>query len=162
MRLHCQPAQAILLCATQFQQENELLFDHMSTLVDEVRQIEGKVVEISHLQEIFSEKVLQQVVCAPYVTQVLNCTAMVKIMSFYLNLLPLQSYQLDGIQLMTVTSTDNVKEGNEKIREVSDMCTSCLFACSEIAIVCRLSGTREVFGGGFFSSSLCVPSLSFS
>jgi len=33
----------------------------MNSLVDEVRQIEGRVVEISRLQEIFSEKVLQQV-----------------------------------------------------------------------------------------------------
>ncbi|CAB1315444.1 unnamed protein product [Coregonus sp. 'balchen'] len=32
----------------------------MSNLVDEVRQIEGKVVEISRLQEIFAEKVLMQ------------------------------------------------------------------------------------------------------
>ena len=33
----------------------------MTSLVDEVRRIEGKVVEISHLQEIFAEKVLEQV-----------------------------------------------------------------------------------------------------
>jgi len=37
------------------------LFDQMSSLVDEVRQIEGKVIEISRLQEVFAEKVLQQV-----------------------------------------------------------------------------------------------------
>ncbi len=30
-------------------------------MVDEVRQIEGKVLEISRLQEIFTEKVLEQV-----------------------------------------------------------------------------------------------------
>ena len=30
-------------------------------MVDEVRQIEGKVIEISKLQELFSDKVLQQV-----------------------------------------------------------------------------------------------------
>ncbi len=37
------------------------MFAEMSTLVDEVRQIEGKVIEISKLQEIFAEKVLVQV-----------------------------------------------------------------------------------------------------
>ena len=45
----------------QFAQENEQMFAEMSTLVDEVRQIEGKVIEISKLQEIFAEKVLSQV-----------------------------------------------------------------------------------------------------
>lgn len=38
-----------------------MLLNDMSTLVDEVRQIEGKVVEISRLQEVFAEKVLEQV-----------------------------------------------------------------------------------------------------
>ena len=33
----------------------------MNSLVDEVRQIEGKVLEISRLQEIFTENVLSQV-----------------------------------------------------------------------------------------------------
>ena len=33
----------------------------MNSMVDEVRQIEGKVLEISRLQEIFTEKVLVQV-----------------------------------------------------------------------------------------------------
>lgn len=37
------------------------MVDHMNSLVDEVRQIEGKVLAISKLQETFTEKVLQQV-----------------------------------------------------------------------------------------------------
>ena len=45
----------------QFEQENEHLFSEMNSMVDEVRQIEGKVLEISRLQEIFTEKVLIQV-----------------------------------------------------------------------------------------------------
>ncbi len=45
----------------QFSQENEVMFAEMSTLVDEVRQVEGKVIEISRLQEIFAEKILAQV-----------------------------------------------------------------------------------------------------
>lgn len=44
-----------------FEQENQRLIGEMNSLFDEVRQIEGKVVEISRLQEIFTEKVLQQV-----------------------------------------------------------------------------------------------------
>lgn len=43
-----------------FEMENKKLFAEMNSLVDEVRQIEGRVVEISQLQEIFSEKVLHQ------------------------------------------------------------------------------------------------------
>uniref|UniRef100_A0A665T9E6 Syntaxin-18 n=1 Tax=Echeneis naucrates TaxID=173247 RepID=A0A665T9E6_ECHNA len=52
-----------------------------------VRQIEGKVVEISRLQEIFAEKVLQQ------------------------------ETEIDSIHQLVVGATENVKEGNEDIRE---------------------------------------------
>ncbi|KAG8453491.1 hypothetical protein GDO86_000209 [Hymenochirus boettgeri] len=45
-----------------FEQENQRLIGEMNSLFDEVRQIEGKVVEISRLQEIFSEKVLAQLI----------------------------------------------------------------------------------------------------
>ena len=45
----------------QFERENEQLFTEMNSMVDEVRQIEGKVLEISRLQEIFTENVLSQV-----------------------------------------------------------------------------------------------------
>ena len=41
--------------------ENEQLFSKMTSMVDEVREIQGKVLEIFRLQEIFSEKVLVQV-----------------------------------------------------------------------------------------------------
>ena len=47
--------------SSQFEQENEQIFAEMNTLVDEVRQIEGKVIEISKLQEIFADKILVQV-----------------------------------------------------------------------------------------------------
>ncbi|XP_061545045.1 syntaxin-18 isoform X1 [Phycodurus eques] len=70
-----------------FEQENQRLISEMSNLVDEVRQIEGKVVEISRLQEIFSEKVLQQ------------------------------ETEIDNIHQLVVGATENVKEGNEDIRE---------------------------------------------
>ncbi|KAG7229736.1 hypothetical protein INR49_012532 [Caranx melampygus] len=70
-----------------FEQENQRLVSEMNNLVDEVRQIEGKVVEISRLQEIFAEKVLQQ------------------------------ETEIDSIHQLVVGATENVKEGNEDIRE---------------------------------------------
>uniref|UniRef100_A0A673B9H5 Syntaxin-18 n=1 Tax=Sphaeramia orbicularis TaxID=375764 RepID=A0A673B9H5_9TELE len=70
-----------------FEQENQRLVSEMNNLVDEVRQIEGKVVEISRLQEIFAEKVLQQ------------------------------ETEIDNIHQLVVGATENVKEGNEDIRE---------------------------------------------
>ncbi|KAG8007497.1 Syntaxin-18, partial [Nibea albiflora] len=73
-----------------FEQENQRLVSEMNSLVDEVRQIEGKVVEISRLQEIFAEKVLQQ------------------------------ETEIDNIHQLVVGATENVKEGNEDIREVKN------------------------------------------
>uniref|UniRef100_A0A671KU79 Syntaxin-18 n=1 Tax=Sinocyclocheilus anshuiensis TaxID=1608454 RepID=A0A671KU79_9TELE len=70
-----------------FEQENQRLVGEMNSLLDEVRQIEGKVVEISRLQEIFSEKVLHQ------------------------------ETEIDSIHQLVVGATENVKEGNEDIRE---------------------------------------------
>ncbi|KAI7801478.1 putative syntaxin-18 [Triplophysa rosa] len=70
-----------------FEQENQRLVGEMNSLLDEVRHIEGKVVEISRLQEIFTEKVLQQ------------------------------DTEIDSIHQLVVGATENVKEGNEDIRE---------------------------------------------
>ncbi|XP_053370057.1 syntaxin-18 isoform X3 [Clarias gariepinus] len=70
-----------------FEQENQRLVSEMNSLVDEVRHIEGKVVEISRLQEIFAEKVLHQ------------------------------ETEIDNIHQLVVGATENVKEGNEDIRE---------------------------------------------
>lgn len=70
-----------------FEQENQRLVSEMNSLVDEVRQIEGKVVEISRLQEIFAEKVLHQ------------------------------ETEINSIHQLVVGATENVKEGNEDIRE---------------------------------------------
>ncbi|XP_031798735.1 syntaxin-18 isoform X2 [Sarcophilus harrisii] len=72
-----------------FEQENQRLVGEMNSLFDEVRQIEGKVVEISRLQEIFTEKVLQQ------------------------------ETEIDSIHQLVVGATENIKEGNEDIRETS-------------------------------------------
>ncbi|XP_038601810.1 syntaxin-18 [Tachyglossus aculeatus] len=70
-----------------FEQENQRLVGEMNSLFDEVRQIEGKVVEISRLQEIFTEKVMQQ------------------------------ETEIDTLHQLVVGATENIKEGNEDIRE---------------------------------------------
>uniref|UniRef100_A0A8C4PX34 Syntaxin-18 n=1 Tax=Eptatretus burgeri TaxID=7764 RepID=A0A8C4PX34_EPTBU len=71
-----------------FEEENQRIFNEMNSLMTEVRQIEGKVVEISKLQEIFTEKVLEQ------------------------------EKTIEGVHGLVVGSTENIKEGNEEIREV--------------------------------------------
>ncbi|KAJ8025572.1 Syntaxin-18 [Holothuria leucospilota] len=70
-----------------FEQENRSLFNEMTNLVDEVRQIEGKVVEITKLQEVFAEKVLTQ------------------------------SAEIDRIGDTAVKVTENIKQGNEDVRQ---------------------------------------------
>lgn len=70
-----------------FHRENDRLLEEMSSLMGEVRQIEGKVVEISRLQEIFTDKVLQQ------------------------------ERDIDLVHSVVVGTTENIKEGNEEIRE---------------------------------------------
>ncbi|XP_077870349.1 syntaxin-18-like isoform X2 [Saccoglossus kowalevskii] len=70
-----------------FEQENQMLFNEMNSLVDEVKQIEGKVVEIAKLQEVFADKVLQQ------------------------------EKDIYTIETKVVETTENIKEGNEEIRE---------------------------------------------
>ncbi|CAI8058097.1 Syntaxin-18 [Geodia barretti] len=71
---------------TEFAEENEQLLEHVTTMVDEVRQIEGRVIEISKLQGLFSQKVLQQ------------------------------AEQLESISRTTVEAAENVSEGNEQIK----------------------------------------------
>lgn len=70
-----------------FEEENQRLYEDMNTLVDEVREIEGKVVEIGRLQEILSEKVLQQ------------------------------DHDINRISDTVMGTTENIKEGNEELRE---------------------------------------------
>lgn len=70
-----------------FELENEFLYNELNTLSDEVKQIENKVVHISELQELFTEKVLQQ------------------------------EQDIERIATTVAMSTDNVKDANEQIRE---------------------------------------------
>ncbi|CAC5396004.1 STX18 [Mytilus coruscus] len=73
--------------AQMFEQENAELFNELNSLVSEVSQIEGKVLEIAKLQEIFAEKVLEQ------------------------------ETDIDSIEQTTVGTTENITKGNEEIRE---------------------------------------------
>lgn len=70
-----------------FESENEQLYNELSSVAEEVRQIESKVVHIAELQEIFTEKVLDQ------------------------------DKDLDKLMTTVVGSTENVKEANEQIRQ---------------------------------------------
>lgn len=90
------PCEAVSACvfAPQFEQENQRLIGEMNSLCDEVRQIEGKVAEISRLQDVFTEKVLQQ------------------------------EADIDSIHQLVVGATENIKEGNEDIREAKDLSSS--------------------------------------
>ncbi|OWF49507.1 Syntaxin-18 [Mizuhopecten yessoensis] len=73
--------------AQMFERENQALFDEMNSLAQEVSHIEGQVVEIARLQEIFTEKVLEQ------------------------------DKDIDRIAENVVGATENIKDGNEEIRE---------------------------------------------
>lgn len=70
-----------------FESENELLYNELNSLSDEVKQIESKVVHIAELQELFTEKVLEQ------------------------------ETDIERIATAVVTSTDNMKDANEQIKQ---------------------------------------------
>lgn len=70
-----------------FETENQLMYNELNSLVDEVQQIEGKVMKIAELQEIFTEKVLEQEV------------------------------DIDRISDTVVGTTENIKDANEQLRE---------------------------------------------
>ena len=73
--------------AAMMELENERLLEHLSSLNNQVDQVQSKVVKIAELQSIFTEKVLQQA----------------------------ESVEL--VQADTVASTENVKSGNEAVRQ---------------------------------------------
>ncbi|XP_066246655.1 syntaxin-18 [Euwallacea similis] len=70
-----------------FEQENEHLLKELNSISDEVKQMEGKVVHIAELQELFTEKVLQQ------------------------------EQDIERISDTVVGSTENMKHANEQIRQ---------------------------------------------
>lgn len=70
-----------------FEAENELLYNELNSLSDEVKQMEGKVVHIAELQELFTEKVLQQ------------------------------EKDIEKIANTVVGSTEHMKDANEQIRQ---------------------------------------------
>lgn len=70
-----------------FEGENEMLFNELNSLSDEVKQMGGKVVHIAELQELFTEKVLQQ------------------------------DQDIDRIAMTVVGSSEHMKDANEQIRQ---------------------------------------------
>ena len=68
-------------------QENEDLYEDLMCLKDNVTQIQSQVVKISELQEVFTEKVLQQ------------------------------KDDIDLIGANAVAATENVRDGNEELRK---------------------------------------------
>lgn len=73
--------------ARQFMLENQQMYNEFSSMSKEVKRIESKVVEISKLQELFTEKVLEQ------------------------------DRDIDRINETVMNSTINVMTGNEDVRE---------------------------------------------
>lgn len=70
-----------------FESENAHLYNELNSLSDEVRQIERKVVKIAELQDVFTEKVLQQ------------------------------ERDVERISSMVVGATENVRDANTQIRQ---------------------------------------------
>ncbi|KAJ8981789.1 hypothetical protein NQ317_014806 [Molorchus minor] len=70
-----------------FESENDLLYNELNSISDEVKHMESKVVHIAELQEVFTEKVLQQ------------------------------EKDIERIATAVVGSTENVKDANEQIRQ---------------------------------------------
>jgi len=71
----------------QLEMENEELLEQLNNLTDSVQQVKHKVVKIAELQEIFTEKVLQQ------------------------------ADDIDKLHLQTVAATENITSGNEEVRQ---------------------------------------------
>ncbi|XP_075209753.1 syntaxin 18 [Lycorma delicatula] len=77
-----------------FESENEQLYNELNNLTDEVRQIESKVVKIAELQEIFTEKVLEQ------------------------------ERDIERIGTTLIGTTENLKDANQHIRQAIESSAS--------------------------------------
>merc|ERR1711936_735577 len=73
--------------AAMMELENDRLLEHLSSLNNQVEQVQSKVVKIAELQSIFTEKVLQQ------------------------------ADDIEKVHAGTVASTENIKGGNEAVRQ---------------------------------------------
>lgn len=70
-----------------FESENGLLYNELNSISEEIQQIESKVVHISELQEVFTEKVLQQ------------------------------EKDIERISTSVVGATENIRDANDQIRQ---------------------------------------------
>ncbi len=75
------------------------------------RQIESQVIEISRLQQVFTEKIFEQVGCSPSTCKWMSiCISWWKFWFF-------KEHSIDYVQRLAVKTTDNIKLGNEEIQE---------------------------------------------
>jgi len=70
-----------------FEKENSLLFNELNSLSEEVNQLQGRVVKIAELQQTLTEKVLDQ------------------------------EQDIERIATTTISATENIREGNEQLRQ---------------------------------------------
>lgn len=91
-----------------FQKENQLLYRNMNSMVDEIAQIEGKVVEIARLQEIFSEKILEQ----DQVKKMFLVTYL-KFSNDFQTIFQV----ISRVNETAIVTTENIQFGNEQIRQ---------------------------------------------
>jgi len=73
--------------AQEMEMENEKLMEQLSSLTNQVDQVQNKVVKVAELQAVFTEKVLEQ------------------------------ADIIDHVHSEAITATENTKEGNEAIRQ---------------------------------------------
>lgn len=72
-----------------FESENEVLYNELNSMSDEVKQMESKVVHIAELQELFTEKVLQQ------------------------------QGDIERIANIVMSSTEHIQDANQQIRQAT-------------------------------------------
>ena len=81
-----------------FEQENAALYQEMNSMSEEVKKVEIQVVEIAKLQEVFTEKILEQ------------------------------DAQIDQIATTVIGTTENIIDGNEEIRKAMSVCIIIAFS----------------------------------
>jgi len=95
--------------AQMFEQENKALYEEMNSMSEEVKKVESQVVEIAKLQEIFTEKILEQDV------------------------------QMNQINSTAVGATENIIDGNEEIRKAMRKKSEFRVMILFFLLVCTLS-----------------------
>jgi len=92
-----------------FEQENAALYQEMNSMSEEVKKVEVQVVEIAKLQEVFTEKILEQ------------------------------DAQIDQIATTVIGTTENIIDGNEEIRKAMRKKSEFRVMLLFFLLVCTLS-----------------------